>query len=360
MRQRRFKEIFISSSDPFERGIQHGSQVKDNILAICEGYKNAFAQKGFTWQEAQAMALAYVPALDRETPDLMQEARGIAKGADVDLSIVMLLNLRYELLKLEKKTPQPGSEDAECTCFSLLPEATGSNKTYSGQNWDKNRFVEDQLYVIHIDELNGTKILGLSEPAQLIRNGMNSYGITLNCATLLSTLDSAGHALPTNFMRRRLLQCQTFDEAVSLIEKFKPDVSLNYVITSVKEGRAAAFETCPRENFRIDPLNGIIAKANDFVCDPAIDRFIPASKDHVRHFRAQRLNELFKKRRGNIDVDYIMSCLRDHYGHPDSICNHDADADCFTIASMIYDPLEGCAWMAWGNPCENSYENYRL
>lgn len=359
MNQRRFKEIYISSADPYERGVQHGSQVREYILAICEGYKKSFAKKGFTWQEAQEMAMAYVPVLDQKMPDLMHEARGIAAGAHVELSIIMLLNLRYELLKLKKETPETMTENAECTCFAVLPEAAGG-RTFSGQNWDKDLFVEKQLYVIHIDECNGTKILGLSEPAQLIRNGMNSYGLSLNCATLLSTLDGKGSAIPTNFMRRRILQCKSFDEAVSLIENFKPDVSLNYVIASVKEHKAAAFETCPRENFRIDPLNGIIAKGNDFVCDPAIDRFIPADKDHIRHFRAQRLNELLKKRRGNIDAEYLKSCLRDHYGAPAGICNHDADADCFIIASMIYVLDENYAWMSWGNPCENEYNVYKL
>lgn len=359
MTNHRFKEVFVSSADPFERGVQHGSQVKENILAICEGYRKSFAKKGFTWEEAQEMAMARVPHLEKATPELMQEARGIAEGAKVDLAIVMLLNLRYELLKLKKETPETIHKNAECTCFAVLPEATGSGKVYSGQNWDKNKFVEDQLYVIHIDECNGTKILGLSEPAQLIRNGMNNHGLSVNCSTLLSTLDGKGVAIPTNFMRRRLLQCRTFEEAAALVRDFKPDVSLNYVLAH-KDGQAAAFETNPRENFVIDPCRGIITKGNDFVCDPSIDRFIPASKDMPRHFRGQRLNELFKKRRGSIDVPYIKECLRDHYGYPGSICNHLTERDLVTIASMIYVLDEGYAWMAWGNPCENEYEIYKL
>lgn len=44
------------------------------------------------------MAMEYVPFLDQEMPDLTAEARGIADSAQVDLAVVMVLNLRYELL----------------------------------------------------------------------------------------------------------------------------------------------------------------------------------------------------------------------------------------------------------------------
>lgn len=364
MAKRRFKEVFISSADPFERGFQHGSQVRDLVLRICEGYKKSFARKGFTWDEAQMLALKYVPGLDAQMPDLMQEARGIAAGADVSLGVVMVLNARYELLKLKKSAdahhvaPAEAS-DAECTCFALLPEATADGHALSGQNWDKDKFVEDDLYVLHIDEKNGTRIVGLSEPAQLIRNGMNTHGLSLNCSTLLSVLDGPGLAAPTNFVRRRLLSCRSFEEATRLVREFHPDIALNYLIAS-KDGEAIVFETTPRENFFIEPTRGVLTKANDMVCDPTLDRFIPASKGHHRHFRAQRLNELFKKRRGHIDIGYVQECLRDHYGDTESVCNHCEAEGLKTIASMIYDLTEGRVLMAWGNPCENEYEEYIL
>lgn len=41
----KMKEIFIKSSDPYERGRQHGSQVKDRIDKICKGYAKTFEKK---------------------------------------------------------------------------------------------------------------------------------------------------------------------------------------------------------------------------------------------------------------------------------------------------------------------------
>ena len=291
------KEIFVKSADPYERSLQHRSQVKEKIENISTGYAKTFEKKGYTWDEAKAMALEYVPFLEREMPDLMEEARGIADGAGVELAIIMLLNARYELLKFKKGVDY--FENNECTCYGLEPEATKNHETIGGQNWDKSEYVGKELYVIHIDEENGTRIMGISEPGQLIRSGMNSYGMSLNCSTLLSTRDRRGISIPTNFMRRRLLQCRNMSEACELLDGFEATVSLNYVLTS-KEGKALVYETTPGENYRLYPSRGIITQGNDIVANPMIDRFIPADTYHQRHFRGQRLNQLFQARQGKV------------------------------------------------------------
>ncbi len=354
----RLREVYIKSADPKERGFQHGSQVKDKIASVTEGYEKSFARLGYSWDEAKEMALAFVPFLDEAMPDLMEEARGIAEGSGVDLGTVMVLNTRYELLKFQKGVD--GFRGGECTCYAVSPEATADHVTIGGQNWDNVPFVGENLYMLHIDEENGTKITGLCEPAQLIRSGMNSHGISLNCSTLLSTYDRRGICIPTNFMRRRILQSKTFDEACEVVHMLKPCVSLNYVIAS-SEGRVTAFETTPKEIYNVYPARGIVAQANDIKADPMIDRFHRHDPEHQHQaYRGQRMDYLLQKKAGEITEEYIMECLKDHYCAPDSICNHAHDINCVTIASMLYCVDKGYALVAWGNPCENPYEKYEL
>lgn len=357
MQIKRMREIYVKSADPFERGRQHGSQIKTEIEQICKGYQKSFERKGYTWEEAKEMAMEFVPYLEREMPELMEEARGIAAGAETELAVVMVLNTRYELLKFRKHVNS--YENSECTCFAVTGEATKDGETIAGQNWDNAPFIGENLYVLHIDEENGTKIVGLSEPAQLLRNGMNSHGLSINCSTLLSTKDVRGIAVPTNFMRRRLMQCRSLDEAKQLVEQLKPCVSINYVLASA-EGQAVVYETTPAENFRISPTNGIVTQGNDLAADPVIDRFIPADKHHQRHFRGQRLAYLLHKKEGELTAEDIQACLSDHYGHPASVCNHAGDESLQTIASMLYCLNRGYAWIAWGNPCQVAYEKYEL
>ena len=46
--KRRMREIYVKSSDPFERGRQHGAQVKGEIERVCVGYQKSFEKKGYT------------------------------------------------------------------------------------------------------------------------------------------------------------------------------------------------------------------------------------------------------------------------------------------------------------------------
>ena len=311
----RLKEIFIEGMDPFERGRQHGAQSGNRIANICKGYKESFAKKGYTWEEAKARGEKYLPLLEKEVPDLLTEAKGIAAGAEVELAVILLLNARYELLKFKKGVDY--FEDAECTCFGLEPEATANHETIGGQNWDKQEYVGKELYVLHIDEGNGTRIMGLCEPGQLIRSGMNNHGLSLNCSTLLSTKDHRAVSLPTNFMRRRLLQCRTLDEACAILDGFKPSISLNYVLTHKESsekamGHAIVYETTPLENYKLYPSRGIVTQGNDLAANPAIERFIPADPYHTVHFRGQRLRQLLQGQWGKLTEVEIEEALKDH------------------------------------------------
>lgn len=354
----RYREIFTRSPNAYERGVQHGEQVKAEILAVIEGYRDLFSRAGgYTWNELKAIAEKYIAYLSGKMDDLLDEARGIAEGAKVDFAEVMILNTRYELLKFPK-------ENSECTGFALTPQATEAKETIAGQNWDTRAFVGKHIYVLHIDEMNGTKIVGLTEPGQLIRSGMNSHGISTNSMNLLSIYDTRDIGMPTNFARRRILQKKCFAEAEEFLKDCEFTVSCNYLIGS-KEGIVADFEACPKELFKVLPLDGVLGHGNDFVIDPSVDRDCPVYSKHPRHFRGQRLHRLLLEERGKITVEYIQSCLSDHYNHPYSVCFHGdpndkRTADIHTIASVLYCLDRGYALICKGNPCEGKYEQYDL
>ena len=74
----RLKEVYVSARDPYERGLQHGSQASEEIRRGCIEYRPAFEKKGYTWDEARELAMKFVPYLQQSMPDLMEEAKGIA------------------------------------------------------------------------------------------------------------------------------------------------------------------------------------------------------------------------------------------------------------------------------------------
>ena len=348
-----YREIFVSSPDPFERGLQHGKQASEEIKQVIAGYQQLFLKEmGYSWGEVVELAKGFTAYLTGKMDDLLEEAKGIAQGAGVPFEEIMVLNTRYELLKFPKAAH-------ECTGFAVLPEASEKGETIMGQNWDTMDFVGKGVYVLHIDEGNGTRILGLTEPGQLIRNGMNSYGISVNSMNLLSIYDKAEAGVPTNFARRRILQAHNFEEAEALVRSFQFPVSCNYFIGS-REGIAADFEATPEEVFQVLPQNGVLGHGNDFVIDPSVDRDFRS----FRHFRGQRLHRLLLEKGGGITPEYIQQCLRDHYRHPLSVCNHTGEKEgeygLHTIASMLYCLDRECAYICRDNPCVGTYECYQL
>lgn len=83
----------------------------------------------------------------------------------------------------------------------------------------------------------------------------------------------------------------------------------------------------------------------------------PHSADTLyRDFRARQLLE---PKIGAITVADIQATLRDHFGHPRSICRHEDPGypqPTATIASLIFDLAPGLMHAAVENPCQTDYQ----
>lgn len=346
-----FQLIEISAGTPYDMGKQYGEKARAQIRGGVQGYKQMFTGRlGVDWEKAKRRAMAYVPLVESTFPALVEECKGIADGAGVDFDDIMLLNCRYEILKFPNAN--------ECTSFAVLPEASDGSTTFVGQNWDYRAGIIDNVVVMRTEEPDGTRIIGLAEAGQVIRNGMNSYGIGLCANNLQSIHDSGGVGIPSTFMRRAVLSCKSFSEAVETVRKAARSVSCNYMLAS-SEGLAVDLETYPGGVDEISPTQGILAHANHFVVQPHIHALEVSP-------RGDRLDELLRAKRGSIDVAHIIACLCDHANYPQAICRHPADVKIpleyrtITVGSAIYDLGHGVAFVAAGPPCEAEYVKYSL
>ena len=171
-----FKLITIKSPEPFIRGLQYGQQAEALIHLGIEGYQRHFSKTlDLTWKDITEKSRLYLDLLEREFPDELEEARGIAEGSSVPLEDILALNCRYEILKYRPH---------ECTTGAVLPVVSADRRsTFLIQNWDYRPWVERHAVVVSIDDEKGTHIVGVTEAGQLVRNGMNNWGIGL-CAGL--------------------------------------------------------------------------------------------------------------------------------------------------------------------------------
>jgi isopenicillin-N N-acyltransferase-like protein len=346
-----FQIIDIKATTPYEGGLQYGKNAEEKIRRGLLEYRRFFAEtSNMSWKRIIETALSYVPLVEKKLPEVLDEIRGIADGASAEFGEIMLLNCRYEISKLPRLN--------ECTSFAVLPEASERGKTFIGQNWDYRAGILGNIVILRIEEADGTRIVGLAEAGQVVRNGFNSQGIGL-CANNLQSLDDNPEiGLPTILLRRKILSGKSFEDASELIKKADRNVSCNLMLASSK-GYARDFETHPGGADTLDPVDGILTHANHFVRYPERNAIETTS-------RGERLRTLLEKHRGRIDVSYIKRCLGDHENYPKALCRHPADVSVrlgmrsITVAGVIYDFQDGVAHICAGPPCEGEFIEVEL
>ena len=184
-----FQLITIKSSDPFIRGLQYGQQAEALIHLGIEGYQRHFSKTlDLTWKDITEKSRLYLDLLEREFPEELEEARGIAEGSSVPLEDILVLNCRYEILKYRPH---------ECTTGAILPVVSADRcSTFLIQNWDYRPWVEHHAVVVSIDDEKGTHIVGVTEAGQLVRNVMNSWGAGLCANNLAAVFDTGDVGAP--------------------------------------------------------------------------------------------------------------------------------------------------------------------
>ncbi|MEA4919487.1 MAG: C45 family peptidase [Clostridiaceae bacterium] len=347
----KFPVIEITADTPFERGVQYGVQAEEYIKICIEYYRRKFEDGGQAWSQIVKYAMGYAPVIEERMPEVMEEAKGVASGSGQDIGDIMAVNCRYEITKLPKVP--------ECTTAAILPQASGSGKTYAVKNWDFSSGVMPHLVLLHIHTKEYSAI-GWTEAGQMMREGFNSFGVAICNNALQSIHDYGGTGIPVTFLRRKVLACSSFEEAVELVRDVPRCVSNNIMIVGA-EGKVCNMEVFPGHIDVVEPEDGIVTHANHFVVTPEVDAFPNRAKN-----RDTRLYYLLNKRNGSIDVEYIKECMKDHEYYPLSICGHvnpNGDAysrDRMTVASMIIDFAENTAHICYGNPCEGEYIAYKL
>ena len=153
------RTIELDGADAHARGRTYGEAAADQINRAIDFYAASFLRKsGLQWPDLRDAAPHWVPLVAAYAPDLLEEMRGIAAGADVGLEDILLLNGRGELNQGNAFAAAgvpgavaPKDELAEgCTTFAVLPDATGNGHMVVGQNWDWREAVADTLVVLRI------------------------------------------------------------------------------------------------------------------------------------------------------------------------------------------------------------------
>jgi len=327
-----------------ELGRQHGEQAAEHIRrhleVMCAGH-------GVTRAELRRRALLFAKLFDRYCPHLVEEMRGLAEGAGIELADAMACNIRG--------LPEKGGEG--CTAFAIAPGGTADRGVLAGQNSDIDSRIPPLAYVLHLAPAGKPEVLMWTFGGMIGYHGMNSHGVA-HFANALGGGPAARFAMPHYPVKRLMLECASVDQAAELLGRIPLGSNGNYVMCD-GAGRILDVEatTAGPEILR-DHGAGFLAHTNHFLCPryarkENFDQSWPDSFPRVR-----RMNSLIQAKFGSITVADMQRFLRDHSGQPAAICRHNGDSR--TVASLIAEPGARRMHVAAGYPCRSEYVTYSM
>ena len=162
---------------------------------------------------------------------------------------------------------------------------------------------------------------------------------------------------------RGILEADSLDGAVHAVRRAERAIPANIMLTT-PQGPADLEVTLERVDVLHDDGCGRVTHANH--CrHPELANINQQFPELIQsHERQRRIDELLDLPHQQPSLEEVKQALRDHDGHPHSICRHKNDDPKTgfweTTFSVIIEPAARRMHVSRGTPCQNPYEIYEL
>lgn len=339
---RQLKIISVSGSG-YERGVQHGQQMKKEIAELMVLWKKDLEENLYmpadTFIHHFLAATDFIPAIKKYTPDILEEVRGIATGAGQPFTDMLAFQLVDEYWVY---ADQLSNDSTHHHCSDIGVPAMNGRPAYVSQNMDLDDWMDGYQVVLHIQRHGNTPEQFVFTCAGLVSlNGINEYGVGV-CVNTLMQLQASNNGLPVAFVIRGLL-AKKASEALQFLQTTKHASGQNYTIGVVDS--VYDFEASANKVVRLYPdASGIVYHTNHPVVNNDVK---PWYKSYYQKFldgNTQNMNSEVRyaalKRRATETTDkddiFIKATLRskDDNNHP--VCRtHLPGKSGFTFGSVI-------------------------
>ena len=354
-------------------------QARAQVHLSVQAYQRVFAHyAGWDWPAARRAAAAFEAPIAAFRPAYLDEMRGLAQGAGLDVADVLAINVRTEVMYAAKarQAPLAHRTPAECSAFALVPAPRAPGESLLGQNWDWLLHSARTLVVLEARQDDGPDFVTVVEAGLLAKVGLNAAGLGLVTNALVTDADIGAPGLPYHVLLRAILDCATVTEALAVLQAGMRSSSANYLIAHAS-GAALDVEAAPGDFTRLYPRfpdQGLLLHTNHFLSlrlhpvDVSLWA-MPSSAVRLQRLQAAATGGATVAATGGATasaaLDGFRALLADHADYPHSICSHpDPDEHPLeqgaTIASVLMDLNARRVWLAAGNPCQVPYAELDL
>ena len=327
----------------YELGLQHGQALKTDIAAIIEAWKkNTAAALGKDADQVLEDFYQYAhfeEAIKQWTPDLYDEIKGIADGANQEWKDILVLNLLDEFWVYVNRLNNTDNHH----CSAVGVPAMKGNPGYVSQNMDLEAYTDGFQVLMRLEKTKDTpERLILTYPGLVALNGMNEKGIGV-CVNTLMQLEASATGLPVAFVIRKLIDSTDKKDMLSFIQTVKHASGQNYIVGI--RGEIYDFEASANKVVRFDPKNknGTVYHTNHPLVNddikPWFEKYDPnvsnESKptDFNSYYRLQAVEKRMATASG-IDESLIMKTLQSKDNPKNPVCRANQGGG-FTFSSVV-------------------------
>jgi isopenicillin-N N-acyltransferase like protein len=268
--------------------------------------------------------------------------QGIASAANVLFEDILVLNCRSEI------GLTGGSVDG---CSAIAYKSPETGKQLLAQNWDWHRNQLENVIVLDIVHLDGTRVVTITEAGIVGKVGFNSdcVGVTLNAIRTKGVpLDYS--MLPIHFaLRYTVMESPTASEAINQLMRIGVASTAHFLVADSIS--AYGVEVSPLGNGIIpQDENGFVLHTNHWISSPELvksEKWLPDTYSRLK--RLQVLKSTVQS------SDAIWQVLADEEEAPGSICRgvgigSGPDDDLETLFGVVMDLEIGSAELIHGRP----------
>jgi isopenicillin-N N-acyltransferase like protein len=262
------------------RGRAHGEALRERIGELLERWDAGVAARlgrpPQTLVSALVETTGFVAAIERHTPDLLDEVRGIAEGAGVAFDRILALNLMDE----EWWFSDPAEPRDACTLIAAGP-AQG-RPTLLAQNMDLPEVMDGAQTVLRYDDGAGAGGAVLTAAGMIGLTGVSSAGLGV-CVNTLAMLNHSGDGLPVAFVMRGALAAGSVAGAADFLARVPHASGQHYALAD--PAGVAGYECSAAGALRSDDGGGRFCHTNHPLASADLDPALPAggrADSHVR------------------------------------------------------------------------------
>ncbi|MDX5483232.1 MAG: C45 family autoproteolytic acyltransferase/hydrolase [Hymenobacteraceae bacterium] len=363
--------VLTLSGTSYERGFQHGYQLKNQIAEVYRKWKENIRKD--TGKDPDAviadflMGSQYQKAIQEATPQLWQEIQGISVGSGQKIDDVLAFQLIDEYWGYLDRLKNGSVDKDHCSAVGVA--ATTGQPTFVAQNIDIDTYMQGYQVLLHIvSKEDNIEQFVMSCAGFIGFAGMNSKGVAV-VINALTDLNNAVTGLPVTFVTRGILQQPSGEQALAFVRSIPHATGQNYLIgteTEVVNVEASANQVVP---FYPTPNKGLVYHTNHSLANHDVKPWMQEYHQRMLAGTGTQTNSQTRyaalERRlaapgMHLSPELIKTTLRskDHERFPVCVA-YDPKAVAFTFSSVVFTlGPRPSVQVTHGSPDQSDYQQH--